>query len=284
MQKVDRLGWAAGFSFEAYGLLIGVRVSDPTALDLIGARLPYGWAPAQTDEVEYLYSIIVGGEDSQRGLRRYCVVYADAVQIGRTMDLRMALDAFEKDLELFVGERARGRVFVHAGVVGWEGQGIVLPGRSYTGKSTLVAALVRAGATYYSDEFAILDAAGQVYPFARPLSLRKAQELKGDLVTAASLGGRVGDGPIPIGHVFFCGFKAGAQFRPRAISHGRACLEMLRHTLSARSTPEFVLPVLQRVVEHARVFKTPRDEADDSAAKILAVAGGGSSRSRHRPA
>ncbi|MBI4915329.1 MAG: hypothetical protein HY825_05725 [Acidobacteria bacterium] len=283
MQKLDRLGWAAGLSFEAYGLLIGVRVNDPAGLDLIRGRLPYGWAPALTDEVEYLYSIIVGGDDTDGRLRRLSVVYADAVRIGRTKDLTAALDAFEKDLELFVGEKARGRVFVHAGVVGWDGQGIMLPGRSFSGKSTLVAALIRAGATYYSDEFAILDAAGQVHPFARPLSLRRDQELKGDLVTATSLGGRTGVGPIPVGHVFLCGFKAGARFRPRALSHGRACLEILRHTLAARSTPEFVLPVLQQVVEHARVFKTLRDEADDSAARILAVARGGSPDSGSRP-
>jgi hypothetical protein len=31
-----------------------------------------------------------------------------------------------------------------------------------------VAELVRAGATYYSDEFAVLDSRGRVHPFPRP--------------------------------------------------------------------------------------------------------------------
>jgi hypothetical protein len=32
MEKLDRLGWAAGIAFTAYGLSIGVRVSDRSAL------------------------------------------------------------------------------------------------------------------------------------------------------------------------------------------------------------------------------------------------------------
>jgi hypothetical protein len=43
---------------------------------------------------------------------------------------------------------------------------MVLPGKSFAGKTTLVAALVRAGAEYWSDEYAVLDANGDVHPYA----------------------------------------------------------------------------------------------------------------------
>ena len=36
MEKIDRLGWAAGISFVSYGLRIGIRVSSPEVLN----RLP----------------------------------------------------------------------------------------------------------------------------------------------------------------------------------------------------------------------------------------------------
>jgi hypothetical protein len=36
----------------------------------------------------------------------------------------------------------------------------VLPGRSFAGKTTLVAALVQVGAEYWSDEYPVLDAEG----------------------------------------------------------------------------------------------------------------------------
>jgi len=81
-------------------------------------------------------------------------------------------EAFETDLQLYVAEMAPRRLFVHAGVVGWRGQAIIIPGRTFTGKTTLVAALVKAGATYYSDEYAVLDVRGRVHPYARPLGIR----------------------------------------------------------------------------------------------------------------
>jgi hypothetical protein len=46
---------------------------------------------------------------------------------------------------------------IHAGVVGHGGRCIVLPGASGRGKTTLTAALSRAGFRYFSDEFALLE-------------------------------------------------------------------------------------------------------------------------------
>ena len=43
-----------------------------------------------------------------------------------------------------------------------------------------MAALVRAGAEYYSDEFAPLDAGGLVHPFAKPLSIRNERFVQVD--------------------------------------------------------------------------------------------------------
>ena len=79
------------------------------------------------------------------------------------MNLDLILDTLESDLQLHVAEQARRRLFVHAGVVGWKGRAIVIPGRSFTGKTTLVAELVRAGASYYSDEYALIDSRGKIH-------------------------------------------------------------------------------------------------------------------------
>jgi hypothetical protein len=51
MRKIDRLGWAAGFSLTSYGLTVGVRVSDPAALRLVAERLPPGWRPSAVREI-----------------------------------------------------------------------------------------------------------------------------------------------------------------------------------------------------------------------------------------
>src|SRR6185312_3555780 len=116
-----------------------------------------------------------------------------------------ALQAFESKLALHVAAESRTFLFVHAGVVGWRGRAIVLPGRTHAGKSTLVAALVRAGATYYSDEYALVDGDGRVWPYPRPLSLRRA---RGPVRVRPERLGRVGRGPLPVGLVVLCRFAA----------------------------------------------------------------------------
>ncbi len=224
--------------------------------------LPFGWEPSDDPEVEYLYSFIVAGGSDRPGVKRLNVVYSDAMLLERTGDLELALKAFERDLHLFVGEMARGRIFVHAGVVGWEGKAIVMPGPSFTGKSTLVAALVRAGATYYSDEFAILDENGLVHPFARPLSLRCSDPYVGEPIAADELGGRTGMEPLPVGLIVTTGYRPGARWSPSRLSQGEAVLALLSNTLSARRQPGAVLPVLDRVAAGAVAFSSLRGEAE----------------------
>jgi len=82
------------------------------------------------------------------------------------------LEAFESDVNNYIAQAARTYFFVHAGVVGWKGRGIVIPGLSYSGKTMLVKEFLEHGAAYYSDEFAAFDGRGRVWPFARPLGIR----------------------------------------------------------------------------------------------------------------
>jgi hypothetical protein len=156
MAKIDRLGWAAGVSVYAYGWRIGIRVNKPEVLGRVAERLPPGWEPGCSPLVDRLYSFRVGGQSAGSKVRNYTLLYSGLTQLARTMDLDEALDALESDLQTFVAEWAKNRVFVHAGVAAWNGKAIVLPGRSRAGKSTLVAALLRAGATYVSDEYAVI--------------------------------------------------------------------------------------------------------------------------------
>ncbi len=95
-------------------------------------------------------------------------------------------------LMIHVAEYAPEFVFVHAGVVAWQGRALLLPGVSHAGKSTLVAELVRAGATYYSDEFALLDSHGRVHPFARDLRIRRPGKPDQTSVPVTHLKGRAG--------------------------------------------------------------------------------------------
>lgn len=267
MEKIDRLGWAAGLGFESFGVRIGVRVNDAGALTDVLARLPPGWKRARSPFVERLYSLWLGNGSSSR-IRRFNLVYADTTRLIRMPDLEGTLDSFDANLRLYVAERARGRIFVHAGVVGWRGRAIVIPGRSHSGKSQLVAALVRSGAIYYSDEYAVLDSAGRIHPYLAPLSLR-GDDHRIERLPPRAVGGAVGRKPLPVGLVLVSRYHPEARWRPRALSPGQGVLELLDNTVPARRRPATTLSVLRRAVAEAVVLKGNRGEAAEVVRRVL---------------
>jgi hypothetical protein len=269
MAKIDRLGWADGISFTSYGLRIGIRVNRPDVLERVHQYLPPGWKPARSRIVDQLYSLRVGGERRSANIRSFNMLYAGPIRLARTTNLEELFEPLENDLQLYVAESAPRRIFVHAGVVGWRGQAIVIPGRSFTGKTTLVAALVRAGATYYSDEYAVLDDQGRVHPYPRWLSMRHENGERDRRCPAQELGGRPGRKPLSVGLVLVTEYKPAARWRPRTLSPGRSVLALLANTVPARQRPGATLATLQQVVSHATGLGGARGDAVETAAALL---------------
>ncbi|MDT7690008.1 MAG: hypothetical protein QOE46_2767 [Acidobacteriota bacterium] len=270
MRKLDRLGWTAGLTFKSFGVRFGVRSDDPRSLEHLTQYLPPGTREAAPGVVERLYSIRLGGE-AGRGVRRFNLLYANHVRLARTTDAEELFERFESDLQLTIAEGARRRVFLHAGVVGWRGRAVLVPGRSFSGKTTLTAELVRAGATYYSDEYAVLDREGRVHPYAKPLSVRdeggSARQRK---VAVEEFGGRGATKPLPVGLVVVSEYKGGGtHWRPRSLSMGRGSLALLEHAVPARTRPAEVLETLEKVVRGAIVLSGARGEAAEAARSIL---------------
>lgn len=271
MRKIDRLVWTAGISFSSYGSRIGVRSNDPGILKNLPDLFPPKWKPSTSAVVERLYSLIVGGEGSRPGLRRFNLLYADAQRLARTTNLDELLEAFESDLKIHVAERARRKLFVHAGVVGWRGRAIVIPGKSFSGKTTVVAELVRAGATYYSDEYAVFDSKGQVHPYERPMMVRTATDQKRERQRVESFGGRIGTRPLPVGLVLVSEYCEGARWRPRSLTRGEGSLALLSNTIAARRYPEKAFTTFERIARDALFIKSKRGEARAAAASILSL-------------
>lgn len=269
MKKLDRLGWTDGIAIRSYGVKVGIRVNDPNTLERIKTLLPPGWKPASNPVVERLFSVLFGGATSKPNLRRYSLLYGGLEQLVRTFDDEQIYATLEANLRLRVAEAARRRLFVHAGAVGWKGQAIIIPGRSFSGKTTLVAELVRRGARYYSDEYAVLDAKGRVHPYLKPLSIRENGTQEQTDYSVEELGGKAGKKPLPVGIVVISDYKEGASWRPRELSAGRGALELLAHSISARNQPGVALSTLHRVASRAKVLKSKRGEAAQVVDSIL---------------
>ena len=264
-----RSSWIAARSLVAYGVRVGIQTNKPRILDSLLARIPNIWRPSSWSPLERVFSVRVG----TTGLRKRGPVahqlFEDQQIVANSTDLDLILEAFDKQLKIYVAEMAQRRVFVHAGAVEWQGKGIVIPGRSFSGKTSLVAELVRAGATYYSDEYAVLDKHGRVHPYPTPLAVRQPDSNKQSNISAQELGGSVGVKPLPVSLIVVSRYEPGKEWHPRRMSPGQAMLELLNNTIPARRKPEAVITTLQKAVGDAVTLKGVRGEARQTAKLIF---------------
>ena len=199
-------------------------------------------------------------------------IYQDGELKYSEKDLATALSRIESAVRLKVAEFAVGKVFIHSGAVSWKGQGIIFPARSFNGKSTLTAAMVRMGARYFSDEYAIIDEKGRLHPFPKDLSLR-GQANPYDQVDhpVESIGGNPGKRSVPVKLVLLTSFEKGAKWRPKPVSEGQAVLGVLNNAVGIRRDPAFVLPVITDMCRTSSAFISKRGDADETARRIIEI-------------
>jgi hypothetical protein len=250
----------------AYGVRIGIGAPSEQRLAQLRSILPPGARSVKQPLADVWYTVrpATGAKADSAEM----IGYEDGRLLVRSADYRTVLQTLESQLHLYVAEYAPLRVFVHAGVVGWKDRTVVIPGRTYSGKSTLVAALLRAGATYYSDEFAVVDSQGRVHPYAKPIQIRDRYGV-GRPVDARQLPAAVGTTPLKVGLVLVTRHREGARWRPTRISPGEGMLALLSNTVSAQREPRRALRSLQRLLDGARVLKGDRGEADHLIAHLV---------------
>lgn len=187
------------------------------------------------------------------------------------------INFFKSYLRVSVAERSKAWVFVHAGVAGYKGRAIVIPGNSFSGKTTLVAELVKLGAEYLSDEYAVFDSDGIVHPFQRDLSIRVNGERRNAVETkVAALGGEAAMSPLPVGLVICTEYVPGTSWEPERISLGNGIKEMIPHTISVRLNTSLALKALNAGLKRAIILKGRRPEAGPVAKEILSCMENGS--------
>lgn len=247
-------------AIEAFGVRVRIQADSSSVLERVIPVLPPGFRRVEPGAETATFYLRGEREDDYSLIR-------DEETMMDQWPLEGALQLLERELRMLVAVEAPEFIFVHAGAVVHHGQGIVIPGDSFAGKTSLVAALVRAGAHYSSDEYAVLDAEGRLHPFAKPLSLR--ERIYQEDHSAESLGGVTATDPVPLGMVVLTRFRSGAEWRPRRLSSGEAVMGLLSHTLPALTRPAQVLPTLKRACEAIIALQGDRGEADDVARALL---------------
>ncbi len=247
-------------SLTSFGVSFHLSANCPDLLQESLAYLPLGSRQSASQKPDVQYSLLLQSQTSPETELRYRL-RRNGRHILSSVDRQEFLEHFHSTVTLDVAERSRQRTFIHAGVVGWGGSAIVIPGRSFTGKTTLVAELIRAGASYYSDEFALVDKRGWVHPYARPLQVRESGGNQQTWRPVDYFGAICGHKPLPVKLILATRFKPGAQWRPRPLSPGIGLLQLLDNTVSARRWPAIALQNLKPMALNATIVRGARGEA-----------------------
>ena len=246
-----------------YGVPVTFEADSPALLERMHSLFGAIWQEGEPSPEPLTFSIKIEADGT--------ATFSRPDQEALTGELEAALDDFERVVRRHVAFRASEYVFVHAGVAVHSGQAVILPGDSFSGKTTLVEALVRVGALYFSDEYAVLSLEdGLVYPFPKRLALR---EPDGDGSqthrSVTDIGGTVGVEAAPVGLVVSTRFRPGASWAPDEISASESVLELFGNTYLAYDRPEPTLRVIHRALSGAQGLKGDRGEASDVASAII---------------
>jgi hypothetical protein len=256
-------------------------VTDHVAGPLLGWRVRI----RSTDDRagEYLSAILGGGPGSP-------------ATTDRLLDLRLTA-AGSGHLDLWIGETlaaanvpiadaparaiaslnrricyAPGPLLVlHAACAARRGRAVALVGDSGAGKSSLVAALVRAGWTYLSDEAIGIDADANFHPYPRPITLRRGSwsalaDMQARLpagrqhfaaaewhVPARSLDA-VAAGPMPAAAIILVRHASGAPAVLQPITRGAAIEQLVRQACNLSGFGQEGLDRLASVARQSSCF------------------------------
>ena len=263
----DSEGWVTGpkpaeepalVAFEVYGTRVSVRVPRPELVPSVIDQFPVDATLCEGRPSDRQFDLELGDDG------RYAVVLEGRV-VNPPQSLEGALAGLRRELFFHSVDHARNRLVVSAAVVAHAGRAVLLPGPSMAGKTTLAVELVRAGAVYYADDWAVLDREGLVHPFPTLIYIKNEEK-----VSVESLGGVRGDRPIPVGLIASITFRPGARWDPQQRTEADGMLKLLRCAYGM-DEPSFAMEAARRAAAEALVIESDRDDASEAAAALLEI-------------
>lgn len=182
-----------------------------------------------------------------------------------TAELFRQLESF---VHAYFAERSDNPIFVHCGAVEHNGECLLFPASTYSGKSTLIRALVDQGARYMSDEFALVNTTTRkVHAFPRRLHLR------GNTPSVVKLPGPSHEAVVhglPVKWIYFLKYTEGSHLSIAASTPAKAVLSLFENTIAAqRIGGSQIFPIFAHICSSAACFEGNRGEAQRAARAIL---------------
>lgn len=161
---------------------------------------------------------------------------------------------------------------LHSGAVHLDGCGIILPGASGNGKSTLTAWMCSNGFGYLTDELIFISHDGSMTPFTRPVNLKTREPIlspgfvkrnRDSLILSGS-----GESMLPhrllnptfsneqktITHIIFPKFQEGVGAELSIISSAKSCFQLLQSHVNARNLPFHGVSSLSEITRNCQSY------------------------------
>jgi hypothetical protein len=261
-EQLENASWNETLSCVCYDYVVTIKSAKNGYLEELKRKMPVNFERCDSEEVNPHFNIFIT-ETAEREL-----VFFFFDKLVPRLKYQFGEPTYEQNFEFLVdmlgssnAARNENYVVLHAGAVSFNGTGIIFPADSYSGKSTLTSEFVKHGATYYSDEYAVISKDGRLFPYIKPISMREPGGWDQTDLDVRSFGGEPGTEPVEIGYILFTQFKKFSRWNPESISSVRAVFEMLPHSMNGKNNPEFTIQVLQNAAKKAKVLKSSRGDS-----------------------
>jgi hypothetical protein len=254
------------FAVRAFDCTINATANSPEAFAIADRYIFPSFPRIEAGSARPDLSLFIEQTEEEFRLSKDGEAITSSIQaIGLVPHLIHAVD--EAVVERLVTLRA-----VHAGTVTLRGRVLLLPGATHSGKSSIVAELLRRGAVYFSDEYALIDADGLAHPYPRPLLLRNGSPEQFP-VLAGERNAQVGDAPAAVGWILLLEYQAGSSWHIAPVPQSLALLALLQNTPHALADSPQMIEMFQRAVSGAACYSGRRAEAADAATEIMRLTG-----------
>ena len=224
----------------------------------------------------------------------HCLYHEGSI-VARGVHLWFLFRRLECQLDFLLSELVDGPLLLHAGAVSRDGSGIIMPGSSGSGKSSLTLALIQRGYSYFSDEIAVVDPeTRELGSFPKPLSIKNKSVFpdlarRRDLwfgpetdepeavwyIHPGDLSLLVTVQPVPIRHIIFPSYGPHGDSQLVPLSPGKALRQLATNSINFSQLGGEAFHLLAAVVKGSRCFSLKSSDLETSVASIDRLTGVG---------
>ena len=225
-----------------------------------------------------------------RSIRPFHFVYCGYAQVGRTTSYWQLFRHLEIETVSFLVNDTKNLYLFHAGAVTKGRTGILLPGTSGAGKSSITLALLLRDYRYMSDELALVDVStGELHPFPKPLSLKNISIFSGLAIHNIWLGPEAGEKareepvwyihpedikpntigePTPIRYIIFPTYDPAATPQIKPLTSDEAMRRLIDNSVKFHQFGRHGLHLLANLLEEAECFCLTSNDLEKTTALI----------------